>query len=81
MAEQLPVPPELEHLIEKREQEEDRRREEHRSGKDQRAVDLGPLGALESSDKLEEVPTEDRRRGEERRQAKDRRQRKRRKKD
>lgn len=81
MGEQLPIPPELQHLIEKREQEEDRRRADHRSGKDQRSVDLGPLGAIESAKELDEVPSEDRRREKKRRQGNDRRKKGRRKKD
>jgi len=73
MKERLPIPPELEHLIEKREQEEDRREAQRRSGADQRQVDLGPLGAIESADELAEVPSEDRRSGEERRTGDERR--------
>lgn len=73
MNERLPIPPELEHLIEKREQEEDRRQEQRRSGQDQRRADLGPLGAIESTDEIAEVPTEDRRSGEERRTDEERR--------
>lgn len=80
MGDRLPVPPELQHLIEKREQEE-RRRGDHRSGKDQRTVDLGPLGAIESAEKLDDVPVDDRRRGDDRRREKERRNKLRRKKD
>jgi len=76
MKERLPVPPELEHLIEKREHEEDRRQQEQRGDQDQRQVELGPLGAIESAKDLDDVPTEERRGGEERRSGKDRRKRK-----
>ena len=61
MSEPLPVPPELQHLIEKREAEEDRRLRERRAGDDQRALDAGPLGAIESAESLDDVPLEDRR--------------------
>jgi hypothetical protein len=80
MDKRLPVPSELQHLIEKREQEEDRRKGDHRSGKDQRTVDLGPLGAIESASELDDVPSEDRRRGRVRRQGNERRKKRRRKK-
>jgi len=73
MNEHLPVPPELEHLIEKRKQEEDRRQKQQRSDREQRQVDLGPLGAIESAKDLDDVPTEDRRSGEQRRAGEDRR--------
>ena len=79
MSKHIPVPPELEHLIEKRESEEDRRRREQRAGKDQRSVDLGPIGAIESAKNIDEVPTEDRRTNADRRAGKDRRRRRRRK--
>jgi len=80
MGKRLPVPRELQHLIEKREQEEDRRQGDHRSGKDQRTVDLGPLGAIESAKELDEVPSEDRRRKKVRREGNERRKKRRRKK-
>lgn len=67
MAKRLSVPPELEHLIEKREAEEERRKG------DRREVDLGPLGAIESARDLEDLPTEDRRKGKDRRGARPRR--------
>jgi hypothetical protein len=73
MSKRLPVPPELEHLIEKREQEGDRREQQQRRDDEQRKVDLGPLGAIESAADLDEVPAEDRRRGSERRRNQDRR--------
>jgi hypothetical protein len=79
MSEQLPVPPELEHLIEKREIEQDRRTGEQRANGDRRKVDLGPLGAIESATNIDEVPTEERRSGEQRRQQKERRKKSRRK--
>jgi hypothetical protein len=81
MNERLPVPPELEHLIEKREQDEDRRQQEQRSDEDKRQVDLGPLGAIESAKELDEVPTEERRKSKERRGSNDRRNRPRRETD
>jgi hypothetical protein len=64
MGKHLPVPPELEHLIEKRERQTDRRQSE------QRKDNLGPLGAIESADQIDEVPTIDRRRGTDRRKKK-----------
>jgi hypothetical protein len=79
MSKRLPVPPELEHLIEKREQEKDRRVGDERSKSDRRNADLGPLGAIESAADIDDVPTADRRSGEPRRQQKDRRKKQRRK--
>jgi hypothetical protein len=79
MAKRLPVPAELEHLIEKRESEADRRQRQQRSGSEKRQIDLGPLGAIESAGDLRDVPSEDRRRGSERRQKSDRRKKRRRK--
>ncbi|MBN1852763.1 MAG: hypothetical protein JW829_08560 [Pirellulales bacterium] len=63
MNHRLPVPKELEHLIEKREQEEDRRQEDRRAREesDRRTLDLGPIGAIESAQSLDDVPTDDRR--------------------
>jgi hypothetical protein len=82
MSKRIPVPPELEHLIEKREGEEDRRRADHRASTDRRGEDdLGPLGAIESTSDLGKLPTEDRRSESERRKKKDRRGRRRRKAD
>jgi len=81
MSKRLPVPPELEHLIEKRETESERRSSEHRGGQDRRSDDLGPLGAIESAKSLDQVPTEERRAHKERRQTKNRRRRSRRKAD
>jgi hypothetical protein len=68
----LPVPPELQHLIEKRETD-DRRTDENRSGDERREVDLGPLGAIESGEDLEQLPLVERRSGEERRATTERR--------
>ncbi len=73
MSKRLPVPPELEHLIEKREQETDRRERKQRSTSEQRQVDLGPVGSIASAKNIEDIPTEERRAENERRQAKDRR--------
>ena len=82
MGKRLPVPPELEHLIEKRESDQDRRLREERGNADRRAEDnVGPLGAIESAEKFDEVPTEERRDDQERRQGADRRRRPRRKRD
>jgi hypothetical protein len=61
MSKRLPVPPELDFLIEKREKEGDRRQREER-GEDRRSEDdLGPLGAIESTKDLRDLPTEERR--------------------
>ena len=73
MSKRLPVPPELEHLIEKRERDSDRRAGDQRSKSDQRNEDLGPVGAIESAADLDDVPTTDRRCGQDRRQGNDRR--------
>jgi hypothetical protein len=81
MSKRLPVPPELEHLIEKREAEKERRRLERRGKDDQRKVDVGPLGALESAESLDDVSFDDRRSGDERREQSGRRKRRRRKSD
>jgi len=81
MSKRLPVPPELEHLIEKREAEEARRQSQRRRGLEPRQVDLGPLGAIESAKDLDDVPGEERRRGKERRQNDEQRKRRRRKSD
>ena len=77
MSNRLPIPSDLQHLIEKR-AGADRRKKRRRSGS-RRQVDLGPLGALESVHGLDEVVLEDRRRSSERRKRSDRRQRARRK--
>jgi hypothetical protein len=78
MGKRLQVPAELEHLIEKREADE-RREGDQRSGH-RRGDDLGPLGAIESTPDLRDVPTDERRVGD-RRQNKNRRARRRRKSD
>ncbi len=80
MGKRLQVPQELESLIEKREADDDRRGEDQRSS-GRRGEDLGPLGAIESTRDLREVPTEERRKSNERRQTKNRRAKRRRKSD
>ena len=60
MANRLPVPEELRHLIEKRNTDGDGTKG-RRSGEERRDTDLGPIGALESGASLDELPTEDRR--------------------
>ena len=47
MTNRLPVPPELMHLIEKRNHEE-RRKTDRRSGKDRREEEAGPVEAIDS---------------------------------
>jgi len=73
----LPIPSDLQHLIEKRTRT-DRRKKRRRSGS-RRQVDLGPLGALESGGGLDQVDLEDRRVSAERRKVPERRKRARRK--
>jgi hypothetical protein len=73
MGKRLPVPPELEHLIEKREPENNRRGGDKGQDSDRRKADLGPLGAIESAADLDDVPTEERRAGRQRRKQADRR--------
>jgi hypothetical protein len=60
MSDELPVPRELQHLIEKR-RVRDRRRRRRRAGKDRRQLDLGPLGTLESASGPEQAVLEERR--------------------
>jgi hypothetical protein len=60
MPNELPIPLELQHLIEKREDRE-RRKKTQRSEPERRKADLGPLGALESIADIDELPLEDRR--------------------
>ena len=60
MANRLPVPPELLHLIEKRNTDPEESND-RRSGEERRDSDLGPMGVLESISSLDELPTEDRR--------------------
>ncbi len=78
MSEMLPLPPELQHLIEKRAQT-DRRRSGLRRKTARRVADLGPLGSLESAPELDQVALEERRVSGERRKTPDRRKRPRRK--
>ena len=61
------LPPELQRLIEKRDQEEDRRQQEQRGDGDQRQVDLGPEKAAEANRLGERRGGEDRRDGDDRR--------------
>lgn len=79
MSDLLPLPPELQHLVEKR-QQPDRRKKERRQKSDRRSVDLGPLGALKADTPLDALPLEERRRGHRRKKG-DRRKRKRRRSD
>lgn len=76
MSDLLPLPPELQHLVEKR-QQPDRRKKPRRQQRDRRTVDLGPLGALQADVPLEALPLRDRRIAQRRKKA-DRRKRKRR---
>ena len=69
----MDVPAELMHLIEKR-KSECRRKDDRRGGIDRRMVNLGPLGAVESVEDLENVPLEERRSEEHRRGAGERRE-------
>ena len=66
MNDELPLPQELQHLIEKR-RDRDRRRKKRRAGKPRRQLDLGPLGSLESAEGLAEMVVEERRTRAERR--------------
>jgi len=77
MSNHLPVPSDLQHLIEKRIEAE--RRKKRRRGGVRRQVELGPLGALESTRGLDQVALEERRTSAERRKESDRRKRARRK--
>lgn len=74
MANRLPVPPELLHLIEKRNADQEEAKD-RRSSEEQRHCDLGPVGALESVPSLDELPSEDRRSQTERRVSGERRDR------
>ena len=80
MPNRLPIPPELQHLIEKRERE-DPRTAERRSGEDRRESDLGPIGRIQSVEDLEELTLAEDRSGTERRKGRARRKRKRRQAD
>lgn len=80
MSELLPVPPELQHLIEKRENK-NRRKIRRRRNKDRRGIDLDVIGAIESIGDLEELPLEERRSGQQRRKIRERRKKARRQTD
>jgi hypothetical protein len=60
MSNRLPVPDELLHLIEKRDADP-KESSDRRVVEDRRSSDMGPLGAIESSPDLDELPAEDRR--------------------
>jgi hypothetical protein len=64
---EIPIPPELQHLIEKREQSD------RRQGMDRRELDLGPLGSVESLEELDLDAVDERRQGDDRRGDSDRR--------
>jgi len=68
MSSNIPIPPELEHLIEKRERDEDRRAADRRGAENRRTCDLGPLGAIETAKSLDELPLDERRADDERRE-------------
>ncbi len=72
MANRLPVPEELLHLIEKRDVDKGETND-RRAGEERRGADLGPIGTLESGATLDELPTEDRRAQDDRRVAEERR--------
>jgi len=72
MANRLSVPPELLHLIEKRDIDNVEPKD-RRSSEERRQSDLGPLGTLESIASLDELETEDRRLQDDRRVAGERR--------
>ena len=76
----LSVPPELQHLIEKR-QLQDRREDQRRGGTDQRECNVGPLGVVDPVEDPESLVTEDHRSGKDRRKKRHRRQAARRKED
>jgi hypothetical protein len=66
MNDELPLPQELQHLIEKR-SDLARRRTKRRTGAERRQCDLGPLGSLESAAGPAEMALEERRRRKQRR--------------
>jgi hypothetical protein len=72
MPNDLPLPPELQHLVEKRERAQ-RRQKRRRGCEERRETDLGPLGALEWNGDAVELPVEDRRSQRERRTGRKRR--------
>jgi hypothetical protein len=80
MHDSLDVPPELQHLIEKRESE-DRRTGQRRDHAERRQIDLGPLGSADSIDELESREFQDRRSDEDRRENRERREKARRQAD
>lgn len=61
------IPPELQHLIEKRELE-NRRAGQRRDSGERRQLDLGPLGIADSVEDLESLDLEDKRSGTKRRE-------------
>ena len=63
----IPIPEELQHLIEKRARPADRRKTERRE------EDIGPLGAVLSAESMDDVPDKERRRQKRRKRARDRR--------
>ena len=69
----LTVPPELQHLIEKREASE-RRAERRRAAADHRKLDLGPAGAAKSAEALIATGADERRPEKNRRAKTERRQ-------
>jgi hypothetical protein len=71
MPNDLPIPPELQHLIEKRERAE-RRKKSRRTKPERRDCDLGPLGAIESISDVEGLPFDDRRSRQDRRKSQQR---------
>jgi hypothetical protein len=81
MSKRLPVPKELEILIEKRDVETDRRRGKRRGASSRRTVSQGPLGAAKTVADADDPPAEERRRAKDRRRGKERRQNSRRKED
>ena len=67
------LPPDIQHLIEKRERA-DRRSQNRRGSQERRELDLGPLGAASAEDDLEDLQLDERRSGQDRRTNRDRRQ-------
>jgi hypothetical protein len=66
MSDKLPLPPELQHLIEKR-SDVVRRRKKRRTGAERRQCDLGPLGPIESAEGIAQAALEERRKPAQRR--------------
>jgi hypothetical protein len=75
MPHELPVPPELEQLIEKRETGDRRKGDRRRRGQDRRKLDLGPAGRGRTSaaEDGQQEPATEQRSGAERRNQHDRR--------